>query len=72
MATSRVTESHLRIFARSAESSLRPMVQSLMLKEYQSVMEDSGTPPDVKNAVAALIARQREHIGQLDPLVDAP
>ena len=40
------------------------------LKEYQGVSQDTSTPADVKSAVSALLARQQEHIGQLDRLID--
>ena len=41
------------------------------LKEYEAVTQDSGAPADVKSAVAALQARQQEHIRELDRLIDA-
>lgn len=41
------------------------------LKAYQDISQDSGTPTDVRNAVSALLARQQEHIRELDRLIDA-
>ena len=41
------------------------------LKEYQAVAQDSDTPTQVKNEISALMARQREHIRQLDRLIEA-
>ena len=41
------------------------------LKEYQSIAQDASAPADVKTAVSALMARQQEHIRELDRLIDA-
>lgn len=41
------------------------------LKEYQDISADSGTPADVRSAIAALIPRQQDHIRELDRLIDA-
>ena len=41
------------------------------VKEYQSIVQDSSTPADVKNTLAPLISRQQEHIRRLESLIDA-
>ena len=41
------------------------------LKEYEAIARDATTPTDVENAVATLMARQREHIRELDHLMAA-
>jgi uncharacterized protein (TIGR02284 family) len=41
------------------------------LKEYRSFIDDTSTPADVRNVLAPLMARQQEHIRELDRLMDA-
>ena len=41
------------------------------LKEYQAIADDAGASADVKTTVARLMARQQEHIRQLDRLIDS-
>ena len=41
------------------------------VKEYQALVQDSGTPPDVRDEISSIMARQREHISRLDALIAA-
>ena len=40
------------------------------LKEYQDIVDDPTTASDVRKVVAANMSNQRQHIGQLDTLID--
>jgi uncharacterized protein (TIGR02284 family) len=39
------------------------------LKEYQEVLQDTDTPPEVKPVINSLLARQQAHIRTLDELM---
>ena len=41
------------------------------MKEYQSIAQDSAASADVKSVTSPLIAKQQEHIRQLDRLIEA-
>jgi uncharacterized protein (TIGR02284 family) len=40
------------------------------LKEYEALVQDSATPAEAKSTLAQLIDRQRQHITQLDRLIE--
>jgi uncharacterized protein (TIGR02284 family) len=39
------------------------------LKEYQEVLQDTTTPPEVKTVINSLLPKQQEHIQTLDGLI---
>jgi hypothetical protein len=41
------------------------------MKEYQSIAQDSAAPADVKTVTSPLLAKQQEHIRELDRLIEA-
>lgn len=41
------------------------------LKDYENVARDSSASAEVKNIISPLMARQQEHIRQLDRLIEA-
>lgn len=41
------------------------------MKEYQSIAQDSAASADVKSVTSPLMAKQQEHIRQLDRLIEA-
>jgi uncharacterized protein (TIGR02284 family) len=40
------------------------------IKQYQGVEEDGDAPPNVRSAATTLIQRGREHVAQLDRMMD--
>jgi hypothetical protein len=39
------------------------------LKEYQEVLQDTDTPPEVKTVINSLLSKQQAHIRTLDGLI---